>query len=63
MDSRSYHMHDLGWNSCVDMAHQHGYEYKLYMTEEIQVWIMTPSLRGSVGYLQLQAVILQNKLQ
>jgi hypothetical protein len=33
------------------------------MTEEIQVWRMSPSLRGSVGVWKLRAVILQGKIQ
>jgi hypothetical protein len=33
------------------------------MTEEIQVWRIPPSLRGSVGDLQLQAVILHKNVQ
>jgi hypothetical protein len=33
------------------------------MTKEIQVWRMPPSLRGSVGYLQLREVILHKKVQ
>jgi hypothetical protein len=41
------------------MAH----EDNLSMTKEIQVWRMPPSLRGSVGDLQLQATILHKKLQ
>ena len=41
------------------MAH----EDNLSMTREIQVWRMPPSLRGSVGDLQLRAVILNKKVQ
>jgi hypothetical protein len=41
------------------MAH----EDNLSMTKEIQVWRMPPLLRGSVGNLQLRAVILHNKVQ
>jgi hypothetical protein len=33
------------------------------MTEEIQVWTMSPSLRGSVEVLQLLTVILHKKIQ
>jgi hypothetical protein len=43
----------------INMAH----EEKLSMIEEIQVWRMPPSLRGSVGYLQIWAVILHKKVQ
>jgi hypothetical protein len=35
----------------------------LSMIEEIQVWRMPPSLRGSVEDLQLRAVILHKKVQ
>jgi hypothetical protein len=41
------------------MAH----EDNLSTTEEIQVWRMPPSLRGSVGDLQLRAIILHKKVQ
>jgi hypothetical protein len=41
-------MHVQRWH--INMAH----EDNLSMTEEIQVWRMPPSLRGSVGDLQLQ---------
>jgi hypothetical protein len=50
-------MHVLRWN--INMAH----EDDLSMIEEIQVWRMPPSLRGSVGYLQLWAVILHKIVQ
>jgi hypothetical protein len=39
------------------------YEDNLSMIEEIQLWRMHPSLRGSVGDLQLRAVILHKKVQ
>jgi hypothetical protein len=38
-------------------------EDNLSMTEEIQVWRMPPSLRGSVADLQLRAIILHKKVQ
>ena len=41
------------------MAH----EDNLSMTEEIQVWRMPPLLTGSVGDLQLRAIILLKKVQ
>jgi hypothetical protein len=50
-------MHVWRWH--IKMAH----ENNLSMIEEIQVWRMSPSLRGSVGDLQLQAVILHKKVQ
>jgi hypothetical protein len=50
-------MHVQRWH--INMAH----EDNLSMTEEIQVWRMPPSLRASVGDLQLQAVILHKKVQ
>jgi hypothetical protein len=50
-------MHVRRWH--INMAH----EDNLSMTEEIQVWRMPPSLRGSVGDLQLRAVILHKKVQ
>jgi hypothetical protein len=50
-------MHVRRWH--ISMAH----EDNLSMTEEIQVWRMPPSLRGSVGDLQLRAVILHKKVQ
>jgi hypothetical protein len=50
-------MHVRRWH--INMAH----EDNLSMREEIQLWKMPPSLRGSVRYLQLQAVILQKKVQ
>jgi hypothetical protein len=39
------------WRLIINMAH----EDNLSMTEEIQVWRMPPSLRGSVEDLQLRA--------
>jgi hypothetical protein len=39
------------------------YEDNLSMTEEIQVWIIPPLLRGSVGDLQVWLVILHKKVQ
>jgi hypothetical protein len=50
-------MHVQRWH--INMAH----EDNLSMTEEIQVWRMPPSLRGSVGDLQLWAIILHKKVQ
>jgi hypothetical protein len=50
-------MHVLRWH--INMAH----EDMLSMTEEIQVWRIPPSLRGSVGDLQLRAAILHKKVQ
>jgi hypothetical protein len=41
------------------MAH----EDNLSITEEIQLWRMLPLLRGSVESLQLQAVILHEKVE
>jgi hypothetical protein len=48
----------LVWRWHINMAH----EDNLSMTEEIKVWSMPP-LRGSVGDLQLRAVILHKKVQ
>jgi hypothetical protein len=50
-------MHVRRWH--INMAH----EDNLSMTEEIQVWRMSSSLRGNVGDLQLRAVILHKKVQ
>jgi hypothetical protein len=50
-------MHVQRWN--INMAH----EDNLSMTEEIQVWRMPPTLRGSFGDLQLRAIILHKKVQ
>jgi len=50
MDVRRWH---------INMAH----EDNLFMIIEIQVWRMPPSLRGSVGDLQLWAAILHKKVQ
>jgi hypothetical protein len=47
------------WRWHINMAH----EDNLYMTEEMQVWRMPPSLRGSVVDFQLREVILHNKVQ
>jgi hypothetical protein len=43
----------------INMDH----EENLSMMDEIQVWRIHPSLRGSVGNLQLQAVILHKKVK
>jgi hypothetical protein len=40
------------WRFIINMAH----EYNLSMIEEIQLWRMYPSLRGSVEYLKLWAI-------
>jgi hypothetical protein len=47
------------WRLIINMAH----EDNLSMIEEIQVWRMPPSLRGSVEDLQLRVVILHKKVQ
>jgi hypothetical protein len=50
-------MHVWRWH--INMAH----EDNLSMTEEIQVWRMPPSLRGSVVDLKFHEVILHKKVQ
>jgi hypothetical protein len=50
-------MHVQRWH--INMANEDNF----YMIEEIQVWRMPHSLRGSVGDLQLQVVIPHKKVQ
>jgi hypothetical protein len=50
-------MHVQRWHIKMD------HEDNLSKTEEIQVWRIPPSLRGSVGDLQLRTIILHKKVQ
>jgi hypothetical protein len=47
------------WRLIINMAH----EDNLSMIDKIQVWRMPPSLRGSIEYFQLWAVILHKRVQ